>query len=337
MWCVVWLLVILCSIMPNSAAPCTAAHQAPLPIEYSQARILEWVAISYQGIFLTQELNPHLLCLLLWQVFFFLPLIPPGKSGVYFTIEYMTANKNWQDKAGSTGGPWEVQKGSSECRWASETSPRVGKAWHDLGGGGRVRAAGYTGQYVETGSLKCAHASPSETSLWLAFQASIGPVAPRSGWVLTSVQCSRHILEARSPQRRRSGPWQGKISHVAFIQWIERLEPQSWPDSQGPLPTGHFRIKFFHSRARMCQAQAPVTVSVSKWGRAGVTCHWDSLWDRGPANHMGGKRPSFRGPGEASWAGGLLRAELPVWARTLGSCGQVFCSECPLCNGKAWW
>ena len=94
MWCAVWLLVILCSIMPNSAAPCTAAHQAPLPIEYSQARILEWVAISYQGIFLTQELNPHLLCLLLWQVFFFLPLIPPGKSGVYFTIEYMTANKN---------------------------------------------------------------------------------------------------------------------------------------------------------------------------------------------------------------------------------------------------
>ena len=255
---------------------------------------------------------------------------------VFYNRIYDCKN-NWQDKAGSTGGPWETQKGSSEHRWASETSPRVGKAWHDLGGGGRVRAAGYTGQYVETGSLKGAHASLSETSLWLAFQASVGPVAPRSGWVLTSVQCSRQILEARSPQRRRSGPWQGKISHMAFIQWIERLEPQSWPDSQGPLPAGHFRIKFFHSTARMCQAQAPVTVSISKWGRAGVTCHWDSLWDRGPANHMGGKRPSFRGPGEASWAGGLLRAELPVWARTLGSCGQVFCSECPLCNRKAWW
>ena len=34
-----------------------------------QARIMEWVATSYlQGIFLTQGLNPHLLCLLHWQV-----------------------------------------------------------------------------------------------------------------------------------------------------------------------------------------------------------------------------------------------------------------------------
>ena len=35
----------------------------------SQARILEWVAIFLlQGIFLTQESNPHLLHLLHWQV-----------------------------------------------------------------------------------------------------------------------------------------------------------------------------------------------------------------------------------------------------------------------------
>lgn len=84
--------------------------------------------------------------------------------------------------------------------------------------------AGYTGQYVETGSLKGACASPSETSRWLALLASVGPVVPGSGRVLTSVQCFQQVLEARSPQGRQSGPWQGRISHVGFIQWSERLE-----------------------------------------------------------------------------------------------------------------
>ena len=45
-----------------------------------QARILEWVALL-QGIFPTQGLNPHLLCLLHWQECS-LPLAPPGKPGV---------------------------------------------------------------------------------------------------------------------------------------------------------------------------------------------------------------------------------------------------------------
>ena len=65
------------------------------PIDYTvhgilQARILEWVAFPFsllqgvgcyfllQGIFLTQGSNPHLLCLLHWQVVS-LPLAPPGK------------------------------------------------------------------------------------------------------------------------------------------------------------------------------------------------------------------------------------------------------------------
>ena len=47
----------------------TVAHQAPLSMEFSQARILEWVAIFFsRGIFLTQGLNPYLLHLLHWQV-----------------------------------------------------------------------------------------------------------------------------------------------------------------------------------------------------------------------------------------------------------------------------
>ena len=37
------------------ATPWTLAHQAPLSMETFQARILEWVVISYsRGIFLTQ-------------------------------------------------------------------------------------------------------------------------------------------------------------------------------------------------------------------------------------------------------------------------------------------
>ena len=44
-----------------------------------QAGILDWVAMPFsRGIFLTQWLNLHLLCLLHWQVGS-LPLAPPGK------------------------------------------------------------------------------------------------------------------------------------------------------------------------------------------------------------------------------------------------------------------
>ena len=50
-----------------------------------QARILDWVAISYsKGIFLIQGSNPS--CLLDWQVDS-LPLVPPGKPKIkYRTI-----------------------------------------------------------------------------------------------------------------------------------------------------------------------------------------------------------------------------------------------------------
>ena len=48
-----------------------------------QVRMLEWVAIPlFQGIFLTQQLNPHLLRSVSWQVDS-IPLGPPGKSSVW--------------------------------------------------------------------------------------------------------------------------------------------------------------------------------------------------------------------------------------------------------------
>ena len=57
----------------------------------SQARILEWVAIIL-GIFLTQGSNPHLLCLLHWQVGP-LPLGPPAKP---FMWPYMRSKPSQQ-------------------------------------------------------------------------------------------------------------------------------------------------------------------------------------------------------------------------------------------------
>ena len=75
-----------------------------------QARILEWIAMpSSRGIFPTQGLIPHLLCLLQWQAgfFFFLPLVPPGKSfhwiHYYRNLCSVTIKRKWQCQAGNPG------------------------------------------------------------------------------------------------------------------------------------------------------------------------------------------------------------------------------------------
>ena len=58
----------------------TLAHQAPLSMEFSQARIPSgkfWCHLLFQEIFLIQESNLHPLCLLNWQSGY-LALAPPG-------------------------------------------------------------------------------------------------------------------------------------------------------------------------------------------------------------------------------------------------------------------
>ena len=52
--------------------------QAPLPMEFSRQEFWSGCHFLLQGIFLTQGLNPPLLCLLHWQADA-LPLAPPGK------------------------------------------------------------------------------------------------------------------------------------------------------------------------------------------------------------------------------------------------------------------
>ena len=62
--------------MPDSAMLWAAVHKAPLSMEFSRQEYWEWVAnFLLQGIILTQESNPHLLCLLHWQVDSFIIII----------------------------------------------------------------------------------------------------------------------------------------------------------------------------------------------------------------------------------------------------------------------
>ena len=50
------------SVVPDSLIPWTVAPQAPLSMEFSKAKILEWVASPFsKGIFPTQGSNPGLL------------------------------------------------------------------------------------------------------------------------------------------------------------------------------------------------------------------------------------------------------------------------------------
>ena len=77
--------VCVCVCMLNSfssiwlfATLCTITCQDLLSMEFSRQDYLTGLHALFQGIFLTQGLNPHLLCLLHWQASS-LPLVPPGK------------------------------------------------------------------------------------------------------------------------------------------------------------------------------------------------------------------------------------------------------------------
>ena len=66
---------------PNDCSLC----QAPLPMEFSRQEFWSGCHFLLQGIFLTQGLNPRLLCLLHWRADA-LPLAPPGKC---HSLEYI--------------------------------------------------------------------------------------------------------------------------------------------------------------------------------------------------------------------------------------------------------
>ena len=71
----------VCSVAQSSPTLCTPqteAHQAPLSMGFSRQEHWSGLHALLQGIFPTQQSNPHLLCLLHWQVGS-LAVTPPGK------------------------------------------------------------------------------------------------------------------------------------------------------------------------------------------------------------------------------------------------------------------
>ena len=90
-FCLVCFILFLClcvcaQLCPALCNPLDASSLGSNVHGIFQARILEWVAVSYsQGIFPTQESNLHLLCLLYCQVDS-LPLYHLGRLYFYWSI-----------------------------------------------------------------------------------------------------------------------------------------------------------------------------------------------------------------------------------------------------------
>ena len=79
------------SVMSNSLWPHgLLAHQVPLSMEFSRQEYWSGCHFLLQGIFPTQELNPHLFCLLHWQAS---SQALPGKPyfclGIWFSVGHL--------------------------------------------------------------------------------------------------------------------------------------------------------------------------------------------------------------------------------------------------------
>ena len=100
----------VCSVAPNSAAQWTVACQVPLPMEFSRQEPGVVCHFLLQGIFLTQGSNPHLLCLLHWQV----DSLQLAPMGIPFVLElYVLVRRHaalpphtWQARKGPYVWPW---------------------------------------------------------------------------------------------------------------------------------------------------------------------------------------------------------------------------------------
>ena len=82
-----------------SAAPWSIAHQPPLSKEFSRQEYWSRLPFPVAGDIPTQELNPHLLRLLHWQVDS-LPLAPSGKPstpGIKCKRNYKSRDKSWKE------------------------------------------------------------------------------------------------------------------------------------------------------------------------------------------------------------------------------------------------
>ena len=77
--------VLSCSVMSDSATPWIVAYQAPLSMRILQAKILEWVAISFSRGSSWPRNRTHISCI----ADGFFTVEPPGKPQVYFRTMYL--------------------------------------------------------------------------------------------------------------------------------------------------------------------------------------------------------------------------------------------------------
>ena len=84
----------ICCVLSGSrhVRPCamTVTRQAPLPMGFSRQEYWSGLPFPSAGIFLTQGLNPHLLCLLHLKKGS-LPLAPPGKPRSHIKLTLKNA------------------------------------------------------------------------------------------------------------------------------------------------------------------------------------------------------------------------------------------------------
>ena len=85
-------LLCVCSVMSHSAVPRTVTYQAPLSMGLLRQEHRSGCHFLFQGIFPTQRLNPHLLCLLHWQANS-LSLAPNGKLPCSANIRYYSKSE----------------------------------------------------------------------------------------------------------------------------------------------------------------------------------------------------------------------------------------------------
>ena len=106
------------------------AHQAPLSVGFSRQEYWSGLPCPLQGIFPTQGLKPHFLCLLHWHVGS-LPLAPPGKPMILAEGSHLDRTKGGDP--GCTGT--QLQNTYLEM-WAPETNifwrQDFETSWHHL-------------------------------------------------------------------------------------------------------------------------------------------------------------------------------------------------------------
>ena len=132
--------------MSDSVTPQTVARQAPLSMGFSSKNTGVGCHFLLQGIFLTQGLNPHLLCLLHWQVDS-LPLAPPGKCLLKFMSIELVMLSNHLILCCTPAPVKQEDKNLLEVLWALQVKRT------DLCFGGSTVASGLHGHLLPSSYL----------------------------------------------------------------------------------------------------------------------------------------------------------------------------------------